>query len=145
MLLRLILAAPTGAVENHAIREFLADRRRDMLSTIRDRLERGIADGDLTATPTSLDAIAPLLHHRGLRTLPASPRRRQPRQTASGHHLRDGRLGHAHLHADPPDELNRATATSWCLDGTEVTRPPSRFRGSHEERGSAPSMLPTVG
>ncbi len=54
----LILAAPTGAVENHAIREFLADRRRDMHSTIRDRLERGLTDGDLTATPTNLDAIA---------------------------------------------------------------------------------------
>lgn len=33
----LILAAPTGAVENHAVRALLADRRRDMLSTIRDR------------------------------------------------------------------------------------------------------------
>src|SRR6059058_2514400 len=30
----LILAAPTGAVENHAIREFLADIRRDMHATI---------------------------------------------------------------------------------------------------------------
>src|ERR1051325_8707310 len=34
----LILAAPTGAVENHAVREFLADRRRDQFHTIRDRL-----------------------------------------------------------------------------------------------------------
>jgi len=40
----LILAAPTGAVENHAVREFLADRRRDMLSTIKDRLARGVAE-----------------------------------------------------------------------------------------------------
>ena len=54
----LILAPPTGAVENHAIREFLADRRRGMFSAIKDRLERGVADGDLTATPTNLDAIA---------------------------------------------------------------------------------------
>ncbi|HYN92431.1 MAG TPA: helix-turn-helix domain-containing protein [Pilimelia sp.] len=54
----LILAAPTGAVENHAIREFLADRRRDMLSTIRDRLARGVTDGDITGPPDSLDAIA---------------------------------------------------------------------------------------
>jgi AcrR family transcriptional regulator len=54
----LILAAPTGAVENHTVREFLADRRRDMHTTIKDRLARGIADGDLTAPPASLDAIA---------------------------------------------------------------------------------------
>jgi AcrR family transcriptional regulator len=54
----LILAAPTGAVENHAVREFLADRRRDMHTTIKDRLARGVTDGDLTAPPGSLDAIA---------------------------------------------------------------------------------------
>jgi AcrR family transcriptional regulator len=54
----LILAAPIGAVENHAVRDFLADLRRDMLSTIRDRLARGITDGDLTAPPAALDAIA---------------------------------------------------------------------------------------
>jgi AcrR family transcriptional regulator len=54
----LILAAPTGAVENHAVREFLADRRRDQFSTIKDRLVRGIADGDFTAPPATLDAIA---------------------------------------------------------------------------------------
>jgi AcrR family transcriptional regulator len=54
----LILAAPTGAVENHAIREFLADRRRDMHTTIKDRLARGVTDGDLTAPPASLDTIA---------------------------------------------------------------------------------------
>jgi hypothetical protein len=54
----LILAAPTGAVENHAVREFLAERRRDQYITIRDRLVRGVADGDLTAPPTGLDAVA---------------------------------------------------------------------------------------
>jgi AcrR family transcriptional regulator len=54
----LILAAPTGAVENHAVREFLADRRRDQLTTIKDRLARGVSEGDLTAPPASLDAIA---------------------------------------------------------------------------------------
>ncbi len=54
----LILAAPTGAVENHAVREFLAGRRRDMLGTIEDRLARGVTDGDLTAPPGSLGAIA---------------------------------------------------------------------------------------
>jgi hypothetical protein len=54
----LILAAPTGAVENHAVREFLAGLRHDMLTTIKDRLARGVTDGDLTAPPASLDAIA---------------------------------------------------------------------------------------
>jgi AcrR family transcriptional regulator len=54
----LILVAPTGAVENHAVREFLADIRRDMYTTIRDRLARGVTDGDLTAVPASLDAPA---------------------------------------------------------------------------------------
>jgi AcrR family transcriptional regulator len=54
----LVLAAPTGAVENHAVREFLADRRRDMFSTIKDRLARGVTDEDLAAPPGSLDAIA---------------------------------------------------------------------------------------
>jgi AcrR family transcriptional regulator len=54
----LVLAAPTGAVENHAVREFLADRRRDQHTTVKDRLVRGVTDGDLTAPPASLDAIA---------------------------------------------------------------------------------------
>src|SRR5690348_16107943 len=54
----LILAAPTGAVENHTVREFLAARRRHMHAEIRDRLARGLTDGDLTATSGSLDAIA---------------------------------------------------------------------------------------
>ncbi|MFI0366436.1 TetR/AcrR family transcriptional regulator [Actinomadura sp. 1N219] len=54
----LILAAPTGAEENHEIREFLAELRRGMLSAVKDRLVRGVTDGDLTATPATLDAIA---------------------------------------------------------------------------------------
>jgi AcrR family transcriptional regulator len=54
----LILAAPTGAVENHEIREFLAGLRRDMHTTVAARLARGVADGDLTATPAGLDTIA---------------------------------------------------------------------------------------
>jgi AcrR family transcriptional regulator len=54
----LILAAPTGAVENHPVREFLADRRRDQFATIRDRLARGVTDRDLTASAASLDGIA---------------------------------------------------------------------------------------
>ena len=54
----LILTALTGPVENQGVREFLADLRRDMHATIRARLARGITDGDLTALPSSLDAIA---------------------------------------------------------------------------------------
>ncbi|HEU5026953.1 MAG TPA: TetR/AcrR family transcriptional regulator [Spirillospora sp.] len=54
----LVLAAPTGAVENHAVREFLADLRHGMRAEIRDRLARGVADGDLAAPPAGLDAMA---------------------------------------------------------------------------------------
>lgn len=54
----LILAAPTGAVENHSVREFLADIRRDMFDTIKARLARGLTEGDLTAPPASLHGIA---------------------------------------------------------------------------------------
>ena len=54
----LVLAAPTGAVENHTVREFLADGRRIQLTLIRERLTRGVTDGDLTATPDRLDALA---------------------------------------------------------------------------------------
>lgn len=54
----LILAAPTGAVENHSVREFLADIRRDQYAQVRDRLARGVADDDLDVAPAALDAIA---------------------------------------------------------------------------------------
>jgi AcrR family transcriptional regulator len=54
----LILAAATGAIENSGVRVFLAGLRHDMFNAIRDRLAQGIADGDLTASPDSLDAIA---------------------------------------------------------------------------------------
>lgn len=54
----LILAAPTGAVENHAVREFLAAGRRGQLSEITARLARGVADGDLEVPLADLDAIA---------------------------------------------------------------------------------------
>jgi AcrR family transcriptional regulator len=54
----LILAAPTGAVENAGVRAFLAGLRHDMFSAIRDRLAQGVADGDITASPASLGAIA---------------------------------------------------------------------------------------
>ncbi|MFI5910536.1 TetR/AcrR family transcriptional regulator [Dactylosporangium sp. NPDC051541] len=54
----LILAAPVGAVENHEVREFLAERRRGQRAAIRDRLARGAQDGDLTAPAAKLDAVA---------------------------------------------------------------------------------------
>jgi hypothetical protein len=54
----LVLAAPTGAIENSSVREFLAGIRREMLATTRDRLARGVAEGDLTVSPDRLDAIA---------------------------------------------------------------------------------------
>ena len=54
----LVLAAPAGAVENHAIREFLADGRRAQRAEIRDRLARGVAEGDLVAADAQLDGMA---------------------------------------------------------------------------------------
>jgi AcrR family transcriptional regulator len=54
----LILAAPTGAIENEPIREFLADIRRSQFTAIRDRLQRGIDEGELSASGTDIDAIA---------------------------------------------------------------------------------------
>lgn len=54
----LILAAPTGAVENDEIREFLAEGRRAQLAAVRERLHRGVDDGDLSASPGAVDAIA---------------------------------------------------------------------------------------
>ena len=54
----LILAAPTGAVENHEIREFLAGGRRAMQAEIARLLARGVADGDLVVSPARVDAIA---------------------------------------------------------------------------------------
>lgn len=54
----LIIAAPTGAIENSRVREFLAATRRDMFETIKDRLARGVTDGDLVASAAGLDGIA---------------------------------------------------------------------------------------
>ena len=54
----LILAAPTGAVENHAVREFLADGRRNQYTLIKERLARGVTEGDLTEPPAGVDAVA---------------------------------------------------------------------------------------
>jgi len=54
----LILAAPVGAIENHAVREFLANGRRGQRAEIRARLARGVAEGDLAASNAGLDAMA---------------------------------------------------------------------------------------
>lgn len=54
----LILAAPTGAVENHAVREFLADIRRAQVTAIKERLDQGVADGDLAVPCGIVDAMA---------------------------------------------------------------------------------------
>lgn len=54
----LVLSAPTGAVENHPVREFLASVRQAQFNDIRERLARGVRDGDLAVPPESLDAIA---------------------------------------------------------------------------------------
>ncbi|MBS1673500.1 MAG: TetR/AcrR family transcriptional regulator [Actinobacteria bacterium] len=54
----LILAAPTGAIANEPIREFLAGIRHSQFTAIRDRLQRGIDDGELEASGTDVDAVA---------------------------------------------------------------------------------------
>jgi AcrR family transcriptional regulator len=54
----LVLAAPTGAVENHAVREFRAKGRHGQYVEIKDRLARGVDDGDLVAPPVGVDAMA---------------------------------------------------------------------------------------
>lgn len=54
----LILAAPTGAVENEAVREFLAEIRRSQYTAIRDRIARGVTDGDLSMSEADIDATA---------------------------------------------------------------------------------------
>lgn len=54
----LILAAPVGAVENHAVREFLAAGRSGQRAEIRARLVRGVADGDLELSASALDDLA---------------------------------------------------------------------------------------
>ena len=54
----LVLAAPTGAIENHAVREFLADGRHGQYVEIKDRLSRGVTDGDLPTPVIGLEAMA---------------------------------------------------------------------------------------
>lgn len=54
----LVLGAPTGAVENHAVRAYLAEGRRAQRDEIRERLARGVAEGDLLASDERLDAMA---------------------------------------------------------------------------------------
>jgi len=54
----LVLAAPTGAIENSRVRSLLADRRRAIFEEIQGRLCQGIADGDFVAPPARVEAIA---------------------------------------------------------------------------------------
>ena len=54
----LVLSAPTGAVENHPVREFLATARRAQHDEIRERLTKGVEDGDLRASSDKIDAMA---------------------------------------------------------------------------------------
>jgi AcrR family transcriptional regulator len=54
----LVLSAPTGAVENHPVREFLAGARRAQFDEIKERLERGVQEGDLLASSNQVAAMA---------------------------------------------------------------------------------------
>jgi AcrR family transcriptional regulator len=54
----LVLAAPIGSVENQPIRQLLADIRHEQLVAIRERLDRGVLEGDLSGSPDVLDAMA---------------------------------------------------------------------------------------
>jgi AcrR family transcriptional regulator len=46
----IVLAAPVGTPEAEQVRGFLAERRQDSLESLRRRLDRAIAEGDLRAT-----------------------------------------------------------------------------------------------
>lgn len=54
----LVLSAPTGAVENHPVRQFLADIRHAQQMEIRERLARGVTEGDIAVSEAGLDALA---------------------------------------------------------------------------------------
>ncbi|MFE6736806.1 TetR/AcrR family transcriptional regulator [Microbacterium sp. NPDC057650] len=54
----LILAAPTGAIENEPIREFLAENRRSQFTAIKRRLERGLDEGEFIAGAIDPEAVA---------------------------------------------------------------------------------------
>ncbi|MCU1484087.1 MAG: TetR family transcriptional regulator [Actinomycetia bacterium] len=55
----LVLAAPTGAIENSRVRSMLADLRRTVVfDGIHDRLRQGVVDGDVVASPARIEAIA---------------------------------------------------------------------------------------
>jgi len=53
----IVLAATNTTPANDGVRDFLADRRRSDQATLRDRLARGVAEGDLSAH-VDLDALA---------------------------------------------------------------------------------------
>ena len=52
-----VLGASTWTPHNESVRDYLAGLRRQTFEAIRDRLERGIAEGDL-APETDVDALA---------------------------------------------------------------------------------------
>ncbi|MBO0842813.1 MAG: TetR/AcrR family transcriptional regulator [Nocardioides sp.] len=54
----LVVGAPTGAEDSASIRELLTSLRDQTRHAIRDRLQRGVDDGEIIATPSQLDAVA---------------------------------------------------------------------------------------
>jgi len=53
----LVLAAPTGAIENSAVRGLLADLRQGILDQIHQRIDVGVANGEVPST-TNVGAVA---------------------------------------------------------------------------------------
>lgn len=53
----LVLAAPTGAIENSSVRALLAELRRGIFDQIHERINQGVSDGDV-ATAANVKAIA---------------------------------------------------------------------------------------
>jgi AcrR family transcriptional regulator len=53
----IVLAATVGAVANAGVRDLLADNRRQSLSAVAERIERGVDDGDVPPG-TDADAVA---------------------------------------------------------------------------------------
>lgn len=45
----IVLSAPTGSIENEAVREYLTELRRSDLELLRRRLERGVEEGNVPA------------------------------------------------------------------------------------------------
>lgn len=54
----LVLGAPAGDEDSATIRQLLVSLRDQTRNAIRERLRRGVADGEITAPPSHLDAVA---------------------------------------------------------------------------------------